>query len=94
MRQILPAIGLWLLSPLVAEYLLGDLPITAIGRLAVFAPRYGGGALLIREITRRTARGWPTILTLGWRSSQPLYFVFRDAGVELTLASPKGGQPP
>src|SRR5512137_2882429 len=22
------------------------------------------------------------------------YFVFRDAGVELTLASPKGGQPP
>jgi len=22
------------------------------------------------------------------------YFVFRDAGVELTLTSPKGGQPP
>jgi len=22
------------------------------------------------------------------------YFVFRDAGVELTLGSPKGGQPP
>ena len=22
------------------------------------------------------------------------YFVFRDAGVELTLVSPKGGQPP
>ena len=22
------------------------------------------------------------------------YFVFRDAGVDLTLASPKGGQPP
>ena len=22
------------------------------------------------------------------------YFVFRDAGVELTLATPKGGQPP
>ena len=22
------------------------------------------------------------------------YFVFRDSGVELTLASPKGGQPP
>ena len=22
------------------------------------------------------------------------YFVFRDAGVELTVASPKGGQPP
>jgi hypothetical protein len=77
MRQILPAIGLFLLSPLVAEYLIGDLPITALGPLAVLAPLYGGGALLIREITRRTARGWPTILTLGWRNSQPLCFVFR-----------------
>jgi hypothetical protein len=26
---------------------------------------YGGGALLIREITRRTGRGWPAILVLG-----------------------------
>jgi putative intracellular protease/amidase len=28
------------------------------------------------------------------KNSQPPYFVFRDAGIDLTLASPKGGQPP
>lgn len=27
-------------------------------------PIYGGGALLIREVTRRTGRGWPTIFLL------------------------------
>jgi hypothetical protein len=58
-------VGLFLLSPLVAEYLLGDLPITALGPLAVYAPLYGGGALLIREVTRRSGRGWPTMLALG-----------------------------
>src|SRR5256885_8093378 len=30
----------------------------------------------------------------GLEESAAPYFVFRDAGVELTLASPKGGQPP
>jgi hypothetical protein len=33
--------------------------------VAVPGPLYGGGALLIREATRRTGRGWPTILLLG-----------------------------
>jgi hypothetical protein len=27
-------------------------------------PLYGGGALLIREIARRTGRGWPAMLLL------------------------------
>jgi putative intracellular protease/amidase len=30
----------------------------------------------------------------GWRSSPPPYYVFKDAGVDITVASPKGGQPP
>jgi len=30
----------------------------------------------------------------GWRNSRSLFCLLRDAGVELTLASPKGGQPP
>ena len=30
----------------------------------MFIPQYGGGALLVREITRRTRRGWPTMLLL------------------------------
>lgn len=42
----------------------GD-PAALLGNLAIFAPLYGGAALLIREITRRCGRGWPTILLLG-----------------------------
>jgi hypothetical protein len=61
---LLPAIGLFLLAPLVAEFLLGNLPITALYTLIVLAPLYGGGALLIREIARRRSLGWPSILVL------------------------------
>jgi hypothetical protein len=49
---------------MVAEYLLGDFPLTFLSPLLVMAPFYGGGALLIRELTRRTGRGWPTIFLL------------------------------
>lgn len=64
MRRILPALGLFFLSPLVAEFLLGNLPINALYALVVLAPLYGGGALLIREAVRRAERGWPSILIL------------------------------
>ena len=49
-RGIAPAIGLFFVAPLVAEYLLGDIPIKMLGVLAILAPLYGGGALLIREV--------------------------------------------
>ncbi|WP_152365991.1 hypothetical protein [Microlunatus speluncae] len=64
MKRILPALGLFLLAPLVAEYLLGNVSIVEFGALLFLAPLYGGGALLIREIARRAGRGWPTILLL------------------------------
>jgi hypothetical protein len=64
MRRVLPAIVLFLLAPFVAEYLLGDLPLTRLGDLLVLAPLYGGGALLIREVVRRARRGWASILAL------------------------------
>ncbi|HEX2741899.1 MAG TPA: hypothetical protein VHM69_15760 [Rubrobacter sp.] len=63
-RRVAPAVGLFLLAPLVAEYLLGNFPIGKIPALVVLAPMYGGGALLIREVARRTGRGWPTIVLL------------------------------
>jgi hypothetical protein len=44
---------------------LGDLTFAQIGALFALAPLYGGGAILIREIVRRTGRGWPTFLLLG-----------------------------
>lgn len=61
MRRLAPVIGLFLLSPLVAEFLLGNLPITMLVSLVVLAPMYGGGALLVRESARRLGRGWPTM---------------------------------
>jgi hypothetical protein len=65
-RSIAAALTLFFLAPLVAEYLLGDLPITLLVALIMLAPMYGGGALLIRELSRRTGRGWPTMLLLGY----------------------------
>ena len=64
MRRLLPALGLFFLAPLIAEFLLGNLPITMLGSLVVLAPLYGGGALLIREVARRTGRGWASIVVL------------------------------
>jgi hypothetical protein len=64
MRRVLPAVGLFIGAPLIAEYLMGNLPITALGTLVVLAPLYGGGALLIRETVRRARRGWPSIFVL------------------------------
>ena len=61
LRRVAPAFALFFLSPLVAEFLLGDFTVAALPVLFFVAPLYGGGALLIREVTRRTGRGWPTI---------------------------------
>ncbi|HEY1803774.1 MAG TPA: hypothetical protein VGG45_04785 [Terracidiphilus sp.] len=64
-RSLLAAVTLFFVAPLVAEYLLGDFSITFLSPMIMMAPMYGGGALIIRELTRRTGRGWPTILLLG-----------------------------
>ncbi|MGA9669083.1 MAG: hypothetical protein WBQ94_07740 [Terracidiphilus sp.] len=64
-RNISAVVTLFFVSPLVAEYLLGDLPLKLLTALIVLAPAYGGAAVLIRETARRTGRGWPTMLMLG-----------------------------
>ncbi|GAB2972769.1 hypothetical protein [Saccharothrix stipae] len=64
-RDLRAALMLFLLAPLVGEFVLGNVPLSEIGALVVLAPMYGGGALLIRELARRTGRGWPTMLVLG-----------------------------
>lgn len=83
LRRIAPAVALYFVSPLVAEFLLGDFPLTRIGLLLVLAPVYGGGAILIRETTRRAGRGWPTILTLALA-----YGIFEEAFTTQTLFNP------
>lgn len=82
-KRIAPAIALFFLSPLVAEFLLGDFPLSKIGFLLFLAPFYGGGAILIREITRRAGRGWPTIITLALA-----YGIFEEAFTTQTLFNP------
>ncbi|MGF9966271.1 hypothetical protein [Bacillus rhizoplanae] len=64
-RQIAPTLGLFFLSPLVAEYLLGNISISAIAALPFLALMYGCGSILIREITRRRGYGWPTMILMG-----------------------------
>ncbi|MFC4906697.1 hypothetical protein [Actinomadura gamaensis] len=65
MRRVLPAVCLFFLSPIVGEMLLGATSIDAIGLIPMMALLYGGGTLLIREVVRRTRRGWCSILLLG-----------------------------
>jgi hypothetical protein len=82
-RGIWPALGLIFVAPLVAEFLLGNLPIKLLPALIVLAPMYGGGALLIRETVRRTGRGWPSILLLGMA-----YGIFEEAYTTQSLFNP------
>ena len=65
LRRLAPALGLLFLAPWVGEYLLGNISVRQIAALLFLMPLYGGGALLIREVARRTGRGWSTILLLG-----------------------------
>jgi hypothetical protein len=64
LRRISPALALLLLSPLVAEFLLGDFSIRQLGLIIVLLPQYGGGALFVRETTRRAGKGWPSMILL------------------------------
>jgi hypothetical protein len=82
-QSVLPAIGLFFLAPLVAEFLLGNLPITMLSALIVLAPLYGGGALLIRETTRRAGRGWPSIVLLALA-----YGIFEEGFTTQSLFNP------
>ena len=64
MRRVAPVFALFFLSPLIAEFLLGDFTVAGLVALLLLGPMYGGAAILIREAVRRTGRGWPTIVTL------------------------------
>jgi hypothetical protein len=59
------------LSAVTAEFLLGDQYLSGlagapqqIAMILLFTAFYGGSAVVIRELTRRRGRGWPTIVTL------------------------------
>ncbi|MEU6737771.1 hypothetical protein [Streptosporangium sandarakinum] len=53
------------LTPVVAELTLGNPPLRQAWLLLLWTPIYGAGTVLIRELVRRTGRGWPAVLLLG-----------------------------
>ncbi|WP_433607034.1 hypothetical protein ACQP2P_31695 [Dactylosporangium sp. CA-139114] len=76
----------WLLvlvAPLVAELTLGTIPLRTAWVLLVFAPLYGGGALFLREIVRRTGGGYANLLLMG-----VAYGVVEEGLVLQSLTSP------
>jgi hypothetical protein len=83
--RLLPLV-LFFLSPLVGEYLLGNTPISDVASLLLLAPLYGGGALLIREIARRTGRGWPTMLLFA-----AAYALLEEGPIDMMLWNPHYG---
>ncbi len=64
LKRLRPVVLLALLSPLIAEFVSGSMSLREIGALPVLILMYGCGAILIREVARRTRRGWPCIFLL------------------------------
>lgn len=61
-----PILSLVVLAPLIGEFLVGDFPVGQIYLICFVLPLYGFGALLIREVARRTGRGWPAMVSLAY----------------------------
>ena len=81
-----PAVALFFLAPLVGEYLLGNTPVIDPGALALLAPMYGGGAVLVREVARRAGRGWPAILAFA-----AAYALLEEGPIDMMLWNPGYG---
>jgi hypothetical protein len=68
MKRSSPAIVLFFLSPVIGELLSGSAPPVEFFNpfgLIILPALYGSGALLVRELTLRWDKRWPTILALG-----------------------------
>jgi len=60
-----PVMFLLLLAPLIAEVLWGTTTVSDSAGYIAQVGLYGGGAVLIREVSCRWGGGWPSILLLG-----------------------------
>lgn len=60
-----PALTLLLASPIIGEFLLGNMAIDMLWLLPLLALLYGTGALLVREAALRLGAGWPGVMLLG-----------------------------
>ncbi len=75
--------SLFVLSPLIAEYLLGSLPMSMIAILPVMMLMYGSGAVIIRELVRQSGRGWPSLILLA-----TAYGLIEEGLVDQSLFNP------
>lgn len=67
-RFLSPAIVLLFLSPIIGELLSGSAPPAEFFNpfgFIMLTILYGGGAILVREMTFRWGKGWPALLVLG-----------------------------
>ncbi|MRK01216.1 hypothetical protein GEV27_06740 [Aeromicrobium sp. S22] len=75
-------------APWLAEMSWGGIPFAEVLLVIAFlGPMYGGAALLIRELARRTGRGWPTVLLLA-----VAFGVFQAGVVDQSLFNPAYGR--
>jgi hypothetical protein len=82
-RRLPAALSLFVLAPLIAEYLLGSMPMSMIAILPVMAAMYGSAAVLIREVARRSGRGWPSMILLS-----VAYGLFEEGFITQSLFNP------
>jgi hypothetical protein len=82
-RGWLLAVALFMFSPFVGECVLGNLALTEFPLLPILGPMYGAGALLIREMARRTGGGWPMIIPLA-----AAYALIEEGVVDQMLFNP------
>ncbi|MER7130148.1 hypothetical protein [Streptosporangium saharense] len=64
-RGRLAALLLAVVTPLVAEFTLGNPPLRMAWLLLLWIPIYGAGTVLVRELVRRAGTGWAGVLLLG-----------------------------
>lgn len=63
--KIAPIVTIFLISPILAEFLMGSTPASRSSQLILECLYYGSGAILIRELVRRFKLGWLSIIMLG-----------------------------
>lgn len=83
MRRYFPVIALTLLSPFVAEMVLGATPLSRVASMPPLIMLYGGGAVAIRELARRYSLSWSRI---AWLAAA--YALAEEGLVMQTIFSP------
>lgn len=81
-------LAVMVIAPWMAEMSWGGIPFAdVLVVIAFLGPMYGGAAILIREVARRSGRGWPTVLLLA-----AAFGVLQAGVVDQSLFNPDFGR--